>query len=228
MNWLVRVEVSAESMRGENVSDSYAWHKRVWECFPDAPESKRDFLTRLDHLEGAFRLWILSDRQPSRPPWCTKEQFLIKEVADSFLSHRYYVFDLLANPVKKLVQRDSDGKTLLRSNGKRARGKRVPLVKLEDLRSWIIRKGEARCRDPISGIDIPGGFRIEESNPLEVSPVVEFHFRKKNQTGYHSGVHFRGTLEVTDIREFSKTYLAGIGSAKGFGFGLLLLAPIKL
>ena len=58
MNWLVRIEVSAESMRGENVSDNYAWHKRVWECYPDSPDLKRNFLTRLDHLEGALALDI--------------------------------------------------------------------------------------------------------------------------------------------------------------------------
>ena len=170
----------------------------------------------------------MSDRQPIRPPWCNESQFSIKEISSSFLSHRFYAFDLLANPVKKLVQRDPDGKPLFRSNGKRATGKRVPIVKSEELRSWIIHKGEARCRDPISGIDIPGGFKIEENYPLEISPVAEFHFRKNNHTGYHAGVQFRGTLEVTDNVQFSQTYRSGIGSAKGFGFGLLLLAPIKL
>ncbi len=54
------------------------------------------------------------------------------------------------------------------------------------------------------------------------------HFRKKGKPGYHGGVQFRGTLEVTDREYFSKTYQAGIGSAKSFGFGLLLLAPLNL
>jgi CRISPR system Cascade subunit CasE len=58
--------------------------------------------------------------------------------------------------------------------------------------------------------------------------MVENHFRKKGQAGYHGGVQFRGTLEVTDPVKFAETYQSGIGSAKGFGFGMLLLAPVKL
>jgi CRISPR system Cascade subunit CasE len=83
-------------------------------------------------------------------------------------------------------------------------------------------------------LDVPGGFRIVQGKPLEIRPMVESHFRKKDKkTGkehaaYHGGVQFRGTLEVIDQEPFIETYQAGIGSAKGFGFGLLLLAPINL
>ena len=64
--------------------------------------------------------------------------------------------------------------------------------------------------------------------------MVESHFRKKDKkkgkeyAAYHGGVQFRGILEVTDQKDFEITYHAGVGSAKGFGFGLLLLAPVKL
>jgi CRISPR system Cascade subunit CasE len=58
--------------------------------------------------------------------------------------------------------------------------------------------------------------------------MVESHFRKKDQSAYHGGVQYRGTLEVTSREDFIKSYQEGIGSAKGFGFGLLLLAPINL
>ncbi len=58
--------------------------------------------------------------------------------------------------------------------------------------------------------------------------MVAGYFRKKGQGGYHGGVQFRGILEVTDREKFIETYHAGIGSAKGFGFGLLLLAPLNL
>ena len=117
----------------------------------------------------------------------------------------------------------------MRSDGKLKSGKRVPLVKPEDLRDWIIRKSEARCRDDHTGVNIPGGFSIVETEekPLEISPMVESHFRKKNHRAYHGGVQFRGILEVTNKASFIETYHSGIGSAKSFGFGLLLLAPIK-
>ncbi len=229
MNWLGRLEVDAKTARTEGILDSYAWHKRLWDgCFPDEPDAKRDFLTRIDPLEGAFRIWILAKIKPKRPHWCHPDGFALKEIAASFLTHRFYAFDLRANPVKTIVQRGPNGETLLRSNGKRKHGKRVPLVNHDELRAWLSRKGKARCRENVTGLNVSGGFRIVEDKPLEISPMVEHHFRKKGQSGYHGGVQFRGTPEVTDQKKFIETYQSGIGSAKGFGFGLLLLAPIKM
>ncbi len=228
MSWLARLEVHAETARAEGISDTYTWHKRLWECYPDAPDAERDFLTRIDELEGAFRIWIMARRKPVRPLWCPSDGFALKEIAASFLSHRFYAFDLRANPVKTIVQRGPNGETLLRANGKRKNGKRVPLVKPEELRAWLIRKGEVRCRDKDTGLDVPGGFRIIKEKPLEISPMMGNHFRKKEQSGYHGGVQFRGILEVTDPERFIETYHCGIGGAKSFGFGLLLLAPINL
>ncbi len=227
MSWLARLEVDAEIARAEGISDNYAWHKRLWECYPDAPDVKRDFLTRIDRIQGAFRLWILTRRKPVRPLWCPPESFSLNEIAASFLSQRHYAFDLRANPVKTIVKRGPNGETLLHRNGKRKHGKRVPLVKPEELRAWLIRKGEVRCLDKKTGLAVPGGFRIVEEKPLEISPMVESYFRKQGHSGYHGGVQFRGTLEVTDPASFIETYHSGVGSAKGFGFGLLLLAPIN-
>lgn len=221
MSWLARLEVDAEIARAENIVDSYAWHKKLWECYPDAPNAKRDFLTRIDQLEGALRLWILSQRKPVRPQWCPPEGFSVKEIAPSFLTHKYYAFDLRANAVKSLVQRGSNGETLYKPSGKRKSGKRVPLVKPDELREWITRKA------------VDGGFRIVEDKSLDISPVEENYFKKRDkktgieQAAYHGGVQFRGTIEVIDPKKFIETYQAGIGSAKSFGFGLLLLVPIN-
>ncbi len=232
MSWLARLEVDAETVHAEGISDDiYAWHKMLWQCYPDAPERTRvdiGFLTRIDQLEGAYRFWVMAKQKPERPQWCSPEDFAVNELAPSFLSHRYYAFDLRANPVRALVQRGPDSKPVLLSNGKRKRGKRVPLVKQDELKAWLIHKGEIRCRDQDTGQDVPGGFRIVEDMPLEISPMVESHFRKKKETAYHGGVQFRGILEVTDTARFTESYFSGIGGAKGFGFGLLLLAPTKL
>jgi CRISPR system Cascade subunit CasE len=228
MNWLARLDVDAKVASAERIFDSYAWHRKLWDCFPEMPEARRDFLTRIDPLEGEYRLWVLSQMKPVCPHWCSDDGFAVKQIAESFLSHRYYAFDLKANPVKAVVQRDDNDKQEVLPNGKKKRGKRVPLVKPDELTAWLIRKGKVRCRDPKSGVEIPGGFRIIADRPLEISPMVESHFRKKEHAAYHGGVQFRGTLEVTDREQFIQSYQSGIGSAKGFGFGLLLLAPVNL
>lgn len=223
MTWLARLEVDAEALQTNRISDDiYAWHKMLWECYPDIPDAKRDFLTRIDQLEGRFLFWILTERKPLRPQWCPADGFALKEVSPSFLDHRYYVFDVRANPVKTIELRDSNGNTLLRPDGKRKNGKRVPLCKPDELRAWLDRKAQA------------GGFRILEDKPLEISRMIECYFRKKDKktskshSAYHGGVQFRGTLEVFDHSKFKETYRKGIGKARAFGFGLLLLAPIDL
>lgn len=231
MNWLARLDIDAVILCKEKISnDIYTWHKLLWQCYPNDPDAERDFLTRIDQLEGSFRLWVLSKRKPVRPQWCPVDGFAVNEISSSFLTRRYYAFDLRANPTKCLVQRGPNGETLYRPNGKRKHGKRVPMVKPDELRTWLLRKAETRCRDEETGEKIPGGFRIVETEekPLEIRPMVESHFRKKEHTAFHGGVQFRGILEVTDREYFIRSYQAGIGGAKGFGFGLLLLAPINM
>jgi len=235
MNWLARLDVDTESLRKAGVSaDIYTWHQKLWECYPNAPDAKRDFLTRIDQLEGAYRFWVLSQRKPVCPQWCLIDGFAVNAISPSFMTHRYYAFDLRANPIRMLsIPKKDDGQPVLHTNGKRKRGKRIPLVKPDELRSWLIQKGKVRAVISKKGeprIEIPGGFRIIETKekPLEISPMVESHFRKKEHSAYHGGVQFRGILEVTDREHFIQSYQAGIGSAKGFGFGLLLLAPVNL
>jgi len=228
MNWLARLEISAATASVERIYDSYAWHKKIWECFPELPFAERSFLTRIDQLEGAVRVWLLATVKPACPAWCPATNFDVNEISPTFLTHRYYAFDLRANPTKALVQRDADGQPLMTATGKRSRGKRVPLFNPEELRAWLVRKGQARCLDMVTKQEVPGGFRIVEERPLEISPMMESHFRKKEHNAFHGGVQFRGVLEVTDRNHFIQTYQAGIGSAKGFGFGLLLLAPLTL
>lgn len=229
MSWLARLDIDAQYVRNAGIRDTYSWHKKLWEgCFPNDQEAKRDFLTRIDQFERTFRVWVLAKRKPVSPAWCPPGCFVVKEIAPSFFAHRYYVFDLRANPVKAVVQRNDNGDTLRKQNGKRKSGKRVPLVKQDELRNWLIRKGEIRCLDKETGLKVPGGFRIVEEKPLEISPAVDHYFRKREHEAYHGGVQFRGTLEVTDQAKFIDTYHYGVGSAKAFGFGLFLLAPSKL
>jgi CRISPR system Cascade subunit CasE len=229
MTWLARLHIDAHSAFAHRIYDSYAWHKRIWEdCFERAPEAKRDFLTRVDHLEKAFRVWILANTKPVQPSWCLPESMSVKEVPPSFLSHRFYLFDLRANPTKCVDQQDSNGNIILRRNRTRTKGKRIPIVKPDELRAWLLRKAQVRRYDENAKVAISGGFRIVEEQPLEIGPTVEDHFRGKQDSAYHTAVQFRGVLEVTDREKFIETYRSGIGSAKGFGFGLLLLTPINL
>lgn len=215
MSWLVRMTIDLLLAYEKHMTDSYAWHQALWDCFPNEPNKKRDFLTRIDEHQGCFTAWLLSPEKPFCPAWCPKEQFAIKEISPSFLSHQFYAFDLRVNPTRAVVQLGSNGEPILNEKGKIKRGKRIPLTKKEELLSWIERKA------------LVGGFRLVLSKPLEIGPMVETYFSQKGNRAYHGGVEFRGILEVTEQREFQETYYSGLGGAKGFGFGLLLLAPVS-
>jgi CRISPR system Cascade subunit CasE len=93
-------------------------------------------------------------------------------------------------------------------------GRRVPLRKREELVEWIKRKGDQ------------GGFTVDETTLRTFSRGREY-FEKNGQPGLHSAVEFEGVLTVTDPAEFHRTFTLGIGSAKAFGFGLLVIAPIS-
>ena len=117
------------------------------------------------------------------------------------------MFQLCANPTKKVSKKLSNGS--LTKNGRR-----LPLSKREELAEWIKRKGEQ------------GGFNVDEATLRTFSRGREY-FEKKGQSGVHSAVEFEGVLTVTDPSKFHGIFARGIGSAKAFGFGLLVIAPIS-
>ena len=205
--WLSRFELSKELAFSARAFDSYDWHQKLWDFFPDHPDASRKFLWRLDELERGYQLWILSPAKPLCPTWLPASEFVApKEVPTKFFQYPKYHFAIRVNATKCISEPNKDG--IMPRHGKR-----VPLIKESDLTDWLKRKGEA------------GGFSVLP-DAFEIGPVVKHHFRKKGREGYHAGVDFRGMISITNRDVFFETYRQGIGGAKGFGFGMFLLAPI--
>ncbi len=122
----------------------------------------------------------------------------LKEIATSFLEHGTYRFQLRANP------------TMRRNQDRR----RIGVYQENKLGEWIERKAEQH------------GFELQKSSLFIGGPIDEF-FRKKGRRGKHVSVDFQGILSVSDHKEFKETFRNGIGSAKAFGFGLLMLQPLN-
>ena len=47
MSWLVRMTIDSLLAYEKHMTDSYAWHQALWNCFPGKPDKKRDFLPAL-------------------------------------------------------------------------------------------------------------------------------------------------------------------------------------
>lgn len=210
MSWLARIQIDYETAAHHKLQDSYAWHQAIWKAFPDRKDEDRSFLFRVDKRNDGLEAFLLTRVEPVCPDWCPQDGWFVKPVKPDFLGHRFYRFDLRANATRKVKKSTESGESS--KNGRRA-----VISSEHELRVWLDRKAEQ------------GGFRLMDTPPLVIEPRTDFHFRKGkgNGSGLHVGVRFRGALEVTDAKRFSETFSTGIGSAKAFGFGLLLLQPIQ-
>ena len=208
MTSLTRITLDVSTVARLGIRDVYDWHQRAWECFPDRDGQPRDFLTRLDRKAERFQLLLVSPRESVRPTWCPAACWHgPKSIPESYFSRIRYRFQLCANPTKKVAVQNPDG--TFKKNSRR-----VPLSTREALIAWIKRKGEQ------------GGFSVAEDS-LRTIPRGREYFQTNGQRGLHSAVEFQGVLTVTDSRKFSEVFTRGIGPAKAFGFGLLVIVPVR-
>ena len=203
MSFLTQAFLDYETAARRQLRDTYDWHQLVWQSFPGRDGQPRDFLTRLDRRERdqTFRLLIVSPGSPVRPDgWADgPEAWQTREITPAFLAHRQYRFQLRANPTK-------------RENASR---KRLPLRTPEEQGQWFDRKAAQ------------SGF-VVDAESLRIIPEGREWFRveKRGHSGVHHAVEFEGILTVDNVATFQAAFAKGIGSAKGFGFGLLALVPV--
>ncbi len=198
---LTRVRVSLQEATKCRLTDAYAWHRAMWEAFPAPPGAPRDFLFRVNRRGRDFEVLVLSSQKPTLPPWGIWET---KVIPEKFLQFRRYAFSLRANPTQMRVARSKDGT-------RRKNGRRTGIFQPLQLRLWISKKLEA------------AGCRLEQ---LAFDPPVREHFYRKGRRGTHLRVDFRGVLTVHDHQAFHRAVRTGIGRARAFGFGMLLLKPL--
>lgn len=117
-------------------------------------------------------------------------------LAEKLSAGQILSFRLRANPT---VKKDRPGKD---------QGRRVGITDENQQLAWLERKAEQ------------GGFRI-----VQVYTHKDGRLKDENRQLEHFAVQFDGKLLVTDALKLANTVASGIGSAKGFGFGLLSLAP---
>jgi CRISPR system Cascade subunit CasE len=197
MSFLTRIRVDHQTAAQHQLIDSYAWHKALWKAFPET--ESRDFLFRVEIHATGFILYLLSEKEPTKLEWGVWES---KVVGETFLDHSSYRFQLCANPT---VKRKIDG---------RKNGTRTAIYDSEELKAWLLRKAEQ------------SGFTVDDDT-LRISPPINQPFRKNGTHGNHKRVEFQGVLNVTQPEAFKETFKNGMGSAKAFGFGLLVLQPVK-
>ena len=184
-----------------HLTDSYRWHQALWKAFPAPEGTSRPFLCRVDNYGQNYRVYLLSDRAPMVQSW---GEWATREIAPNFLEYTHYRFDLRSNPTVKRVVRNESGE-------RKKNGQRTAIYSLEQLSEWLQNKAQQH------------GFEILN---VEIGAPLTQHFRRKKRQGKHVCVDFRGTLQVKNRDRFKDAFQTGIGPAKAFGFGMLVLQPL--
>lgn len=210
----------------------YRMHAAVETCFPPNITRQTEegrILWRLDFNDETHAVWlyVVSPSKPDFTPiveqagWPMYQEWESKDYAP-VLSHvnvgARLNFRLRANPVHKVAHDQFAG------SGNAQDGKRLGHVTVEQQMQWLIDRSEAN------------GFKVLQDDngyQLVVSQRKKERFqrgRKQEHKGDEvtiSTALFDGLLEVTDAEKFRHALCFGVGRAKGFGCGLLTVAPIK-
>lgn len=206
--FLSRVEIPWQSAR-----NPYELHRQLWKLFPGEPkepragsdDARQGFLFRIEHAPTGrpARLLVQSRHSPSPASGLTlagSKEFRPQPVVGQRLA-----FIVTANPIKTIqdVQREAKA-------GKQSDKCRVPLIKETDQRAWIERKLAMAA----------------EVESVAVLPHAPMYFRKGNRGGKLVTVTYEGILKVTAPTALIEMMENGIGPAKAFGCGLLLVRRI--
>jgi CRISPR system Cascade subunit CasE len=201
-------------------NEGYAAHQLLWSLFPKDPEAQRDFLFRAEKKEGWPLFYLLS----KRPPEGSSNIFSIKTkpYKPKVIAGERFAFDIRANPV---VAKREEGKKNSKHHDvwmdakNTAKLKKLNIEETEALiqeytANWLLDRA------------VKNGFKVTPDE-LRIDAYRQNRVLKKGlQDLRYSTVDYKGTLIVTDAEKFIKTLFEGIGRAKAFGCGLMLVKPV--
>lgn len=197
-----------------HLGNVYQEHQMLWDVFEPDPEAKRDFLYRRDTHRGQLRYFILSRRPPvnSLGLWRIDPP---KYFAPKLSSGQRLAFMLRANPV---VRRGGVRHDVVMDRKKHLNWKHLPVDKRPPLPELIRTAGLTWLRWQAE----QHGFTFDD-HAVQVEGYQQHNIHRGNRRIHISTLDFTGLLTVTDSEVFTKALYNGIGPAKAFGCGLLLV-----
>lgn len=195
-------------------SSPYALHQAVWRLFPRAAGAERDFLYRLDIAEGRPQVWTLGAREPQASPLFRQE---IKKVDPNLRAGDLLEISVRVNPV---VMREKLRHDVVMDLKRRLGWKDLPIAERDRepelvqraLSEWLAARAD-RCGLAVRGLRAEGyrSERFGKPGSQQKKPVVIGLCDLEIQA------------EVSDPERLLATWRQGLGPAKGFGCGLMLL-----
>ncbi|XSG84496.1 MAG: type I-E CRISPR-associated protein Cas6/Cse3/CasE [Methylohalobius sp. ZOD2] len=210
----------------ELTGNAYREHQMLWRLFEDDPDATRDFLYRREIQQGRPRYFLLSRRPPvNHLGWWHIDR--PKPFKPKLRQGQRLGFTLRVNPI--VSRRDENGKLkrhdvvmdlkIRRGWQEQPKSNRQPLPALiqEAGIDWLTHRTERH------GFDF-------DPDQIQVDAYHQHRFRK-NGSGkaiHLSTLDFAGIVTVTDPAKFiEETLCKGIGPAKAFGCGLMLVRRLR-
>lgn len=190
-------------------ADAYGTHQYLWKLFPEI--ENRDFLFRRDDEAPWPRFFLVSSQPPRDDTGLWRVE--TKPYEPALSPGQQLAFQLRANPVRS--RKDESGKSKRHDVVMDARKHSDPprpmpeLIQTEGL-AWLAARAEK------------SGFRVDPGE-VRVEGYRQHRIRKaKRQIGF-STLDFTGLLTVEDPQRLLVVLYRGIGPAKAFGCGLMLV-----
>lgn len=203
-------KAGVEKRSRASATGKYQLHRELWGLFPDTPDAGRSFLF-CDMGDGRT-VFLLSEKRPvENESWVVET----KEYNPCFENGDLFCFRLCANPTKansKTGRHQRHDVVMDMKKSLRDSGYEVDMNHIvhESIAQWIRRKGMLNGFETDTGSLIIHSYDRSEFNNGEKNIVI-------------STAVIEGVLRVTDKEKFLEVLKKGIGSAKGFGCGLLMI-----
>lgn len=197
-------------------ADGYRLHQVLWDLFPGDATARRDFLFRRDETDGWPMFYLLSARRP------VNDQGILDIESKSFNPQLQtgdrLGFSLRANPVRTRKTDDPNPNKRRRDDvvwhlKKRYKnqGEAVPSqaeVVQQAGEAWLAHQGKRH------------GFEVQS---VRVDGYQQHQIGGSKRNLRFSTLDFNGVLTVTKVDDFIRALTKGIGPAKAFGCGLMMV-----
>lgn len=217
-----RIEVNRSAVGVKDVvrlsaGDGYQIHRRMWAIFTDGPGRRRDFLYRHEAARGWPKFYVVSERLPvdSTGLWSIDS----KPYHPRLARNERFFFCFRANPVR--TKRDEgnrqhrhdvvmEAKRRLTQESGKGRELSMPEIIQEEGTAWLLSRAEKH------------GFAID-LRKLRVDAYQQHVLYRKDRKISFSTLDFNGILSVVEPELLTDALFHGVGPAKGFGCGLIML-----
>lgn len=207
----------------QRLNGAYADHQWLWQLFPAAAGTARDFVFRRHEANGLPRFYVVSQRRPeaNHQAW----QVQTRDYAPQIAAGTSLNFDLRANPT---VRHGRDGKSKRHDVVMEAKKQLLAARGLPHWADWdddtkpaLYSIVQQRCGAWLARRGESMGFAIDADSL--VAEAYEQHDDRTDRELRFNTVDRSGRLKVTDPHAFAGALAGGIGHAKAFGCGLLLV-----